>query len=33
MNFFELAEQSAAEVEAANAHGGANDYAEEAPDG
>ena len=31
MNFFELAEQSAAEVEAANAHGGANDYAEEAP--
>ena len=30
MNFFELAEQSAAEVEAANAHGGANDYAEEA---
>lgn len=31
MNFFELAEQSAAEVEAVNAHGGANDYAEEAP--
>ena len=31
MNFFELAEQSAAEVEAANVHGGANDYAEEAP--
>lgn len=31
MNFFELAEQSAAEVEAANAHGSANDYAEEAP--
>lgn len=31
MNFFELAEQSAAEVEAANAHGGANDYAEEVP--
>ena len=30
MNFFELAEQSAAEVEAANVHGGANDYAEEA---
>lgn len=31
MNFFELAEQSAAEVEAVNANGGANDYAEEAP--
>lgn len=30
MNFFELAEQSAAEVEVANVHGGANDYAEEA---
>ena len=31
MNFFELAERSAAEIESANAHGGANDYAEEAP--